>query len=61
MQHLNLMKALSQIQDMCIDEIKMGYKLDAARIVELISDATEMSAPEFKEYLESFERFSIRQ
>lgn len=61
MKYLNLMKALSQIQDMCIGEITMGCKLDAAHIVELISDATEMSAPEFKEYLESLERFETRQ
>lgn len=57
MQYINLMKTLAQIQDMCIGAITMGQSMDAEHIGEIISDATEMSAQEFKGYLESLEKY----
>lgn len=48
-----LRAALTEISNMCIGEIAMSYKLDAACIGDLIYDATGMTNPELNKALES--------
>lgn len=47
--HNKLMRALCEIQQMCIGDIAMGYKLEAETIGQLISAATGLTAPELME------------
>ena len=47
--HNKLMRALCDIQQMCIGDIAMGYKLEAETICQLISAATGLTAPELLE------------
>ena len=47
--HDDLMRALCDIQQMCIGDIAMGYKLEAETIGQLISAATGLTAPELLE------------
>ena len=47
--HDELMCALCDIQQMCIGEIAMGYKLEAETIGQLISAATGLTALELLE------------
>ena len=44
-----LLSCLYDIQQMCIGEIAMGYKLEAETIGQLISAATGLTAPELLE------------
>lgn len=45
------LELLMEIQDMCIGEIAMGYKLDAEYIGAMISECTGMTAPELNEHI----------
>jgi hypothetical protein len=45
-ENLALLEVLSNIQQACIGEIAMGYKLDAEYIGRSISKATGLTAPE---------------
>jgi len=47
--HDELMRVLCDIQQMCIGDIAMGYKLEAETIGQLISAATGLTAPELME------------
>ena len=47
-----LLAALAEIQNACIGEITMGYRLDAMHIGELISSATGMTNPELNKYID---------
>ena len=47
--HDELMRVLCDIQQMCIGDIAMGYKLEAETIGQLISEATGLTAPELME------------
>ena len=47
--HDDLMRVLCDIQQMCIGDIDMGYKLEAETIGQLISAATGLTAPELME------------
>lgn len=47
--HNKLMRALCDIQQMCIGDIAMGYKLEAETIGQLISAATGLTASELLE------------
>jgi len=51
MNELKLIKALAEIQNMCIGKITMGYSLDEMHIGELIADATGMTNPQLNEYV----------
>lgn len=47
--HDELMRTLCDIQQMCIGDIAMGYKLEAETIGPMISAATGLTAPELVE------------
>lgn len=47
-----LREALRDIQNMCIGEIAMGYKLSAESIGQMITEATGMTNPELNKLLE---------
>ena len=46
-----LLEALSEISNMCIGEIAMGYKLDACLIGEIIYKATGLTNPQLDEHI----------
>jgi len=51
MEEFKYLKALAEIQNMCIGEIAMGYRLDASYIGELIHDVTGMTSPQLNQYI----------
>ena len=50
-----LLSCLFDIQQMCIGEIAMNYKLDAEYIGRMISETTGMNVRELKEKLKQHE------
>lgn len=48
---LKLLDCLCDIQQSCIGEIAMNYKLDAESIGRQITEATGMTAPELVDFL----------
>jgi hypothetical protein len=51
-----LIIALSEISNMCVGEVAMGYKLDACLIGEIIYKATGLTNPQLDEYVKETER-----
>ena len=54
-----LLSCLFDIQQMCIGEIAMNYKLDAEYIGRMISQTTEMTVIELEEKLKQYEQIKI--
>lgn len=54
-----LLSCLYGIQQMCIGEIAMNYKLDAEYIGRMISETTGMNVRELKEKLKQHEQIKI--
>ena len=54
-----LLSCLYDIQQMCIGEIAMNYKLDAEYIGRMISQTTEMTVIELEDKLKQYEQIKI--
>lgn len=54
-----LLSCLYDIQQMCIGEIAMSYKLDAEYIGRMISETTGMNVRELEENLKQHEQIKI--
>ena len=54
-----LLSCLYDIQQMCIGEIAMNYKLDAEYIGRVISQTTEMTVIELEDKLKQYEQIKI--
>ena len=54
-----LLSCLFDIQQMCIGEIAMNYKLDAEYIGRMISETTGMTVQELEEKLKQYEQIKI--
>ena len=54
-----LLSCLYDIQQMCIGEIAMNYKLDAEYIGRMISETTGMNVIELEEELKQYEQIKI--
>ena len=54
-----LLSCLFDIQQMCIGEIAMDYKLDAEYIGRMISETTGMNVRELEENLKQHEQIKI--
>ena len=54
-----LLSCLYDIQQMCIGEVAMSYKLDAEYIGRMISETTEMNVRELERELKQHEQFKI--
>lgn len=54
-----LLSCLFDIQQMCIGEIAMNYKLDAEYIGRMISETTRMNVRELEEKLKQHEQIKI--
>ena len=54
-----LLSCLFDIQQMCIGEIAMDYKLDAEYIGRMISDTTGMTVIELEDKLKQHEQIKI--
>ena len=54
-----LLSCLYDIQQMCIGEIAMNYKLDAEYIGRMISETTGMNVGELEERLKQHEQIKI--
>ena len=54
-----LLSCLYDIQQMCISEITMNYKLDAEYIGRMISQTTGMNVRELEEKLKQHEQIKI--
>lgn len=51
MKEIDLLRALCEIQNMCIGKITMGYSMDELYIGELIANATGMTNPQLNQYI----------
>ena len=54
-----LLSCLFDIQQMCISEIAMNYKLDAEYIGRMVSETTGMNVRELEEKLKQHEQIKI--
>ena len=54
-----LLSCLYDIQQMCIGEIAMNYKLDAEYIGRMISETTGMNIRELEKELKQYEQIKI--
>ena len=54
-----LLSCLYDIQQMCIGEIAMNYKLDAEYIGRMVSETTGMNVRELEEKLKQYEQIKI--
>ena len=53
MSELKLLEVLSEISNMCIGDMAMGYKLDPSTIGEMIYKATGMTNPELNDMIKA--------
>lgn len=56
MSELKLLKCLSEIQNVCIGELAMGYKLDVQSIGQAIYEATGMTEPLLRAHIKELEQ-----